>query len=116
MKPTLGGLLWHTPIQRLSGTAVVGGYIVDLIGRAAAPAVGTIIWYRQYRVDPKCGGGWVPTGRPRKAVFVRFHERDIRDDKWEVSDWRCFQRGLRGCTYIGSKSLYRIEGRVEAAA
>jgi hypothetical protein len=101
-----------TPL--LSGThtfnfSVGAPLTVDLSDRHAAPAPGTVLWYRQYRFDPKNPGRWGPTGRPRKAVFVRFHERDARDDKWEVSDWRCFKRGLRGCTYIGSKSLQRIE-------
>ena len=100
------------PIERLSGEATVFGYTVDLTGRAVAPAPGTVLWYRQYRKDPKQGDRWLPTGRPRKAVFVRFQERDTRDDKWEVSDWRCFRRGLRGCTIIGSKSLYRLVGPV----
>jgi hypothetical protein len=47
-------------------------------------------------------------------VFVRFVERGVCDDKWEVSAWGCYRRKLSGITLIGSKSLWRIEGtRVE---
>ncbi|MFA5263216.1 MAG: hypothetical protein WC378_05275 [Opitutaceae bacterium] len=97
------------PITRLSGPAVVGGYIVSLDGRAAPLTLGSVFWYRQYRRDAKRGNAWLPTGRPRKAVFVRMISRDFHDDKWEVTDWGSHKRGFFGGLLIGSKSLHHIE-------
>jgi hypothetical protein len=100
----------HTlPITRLIGTAQIGRYTVNLEGRAVAPEFGSVIWYRQYIHHPQTGE-WGPFGRPAKLVFLGFHSRDERDDKWECRDFRGANRSLGGVViYIGSKSVCRIE-------
>jgi hypothetical protein len=107
-------LWWSMDIPQdarpLIGSVFDGRHMIDLTGRWEAPAPGVVLWYRAYSPGLTPGERWRPTGRPRKAVFVRLVERGYRDDQWEVTPWRSYLRGWRGGLIIGSKSLYRIEG------